>query len=72
MQDVEADVRECVAEVPGVVRRHAADVEADVIASRNRFEGVETATAGVVQAQGHAADSKAGAARVPSRDWTGR
>ena len=72
MQDVEADVRERVAEVPGVVRRHAAHVEADVIASRNRFEGVETATAGVVQAQGHAADSKAGAARLPSGAGRGR
>ena len=70
MQDVEADVGERVAKVAGVVRRDAADVEADAVASGDRLEGVETATAGVVQAQGHAADSKAGAARVPSRGWT--
>ncbi len=40
MQDVEADVGEGVAEVPGVVRGHAADVEAHPVAAGDRLEGV--------------------------------
>ena len=60
VQDVEADVREGVAKVAGVVRRHAAHVQADVGSSGDRRERIEAATAGVVKAEGHAADSKAG------------
>jgi hypothetical protein len=68
MQDVEANVGEGVAEVPGVVRRHATDVEADG-AIANRLERIQPAAPGVVEAQGHAADSKA-VWRMPVEGWT--
>ena len=70
MQHVEADVGECVAEVARVVRGHATDVEPDAVAAGDRREGMETAPAGVVKAEGHAADSKAGleSARRAGRD----
>src|ERR687895_1607268 len=56
MQDVEADVGESVSQVTGVVRRHAADVEANRPAAA--WLELEAATAaGVVQPEGHAADS---------------
>ena len=65
MQNVEADVGEGVAEVAGVVRRDAADVEADRTVA-DRREWMKPAAAGVVEAQGHAANSKAapGTARL--------
>ena len=68
MQDVEADVGEGVAEVTGVVRRHAAHVEADRTVA-DRREWMKPAAAGVVEAQGHAANSKAvaGMARLAGR-----
>ena len=58
MQHVEGDIDEGVAEVAGVVRRDAADVEADR-AVADRREWMKPAAAGVVEAQGHAANSKA-------------
>ena len=74
MQDVEADVGEGVAEVPGVVRGHAADVEAHPVTAGDRLERVQAAAAGIVQAEGHAADSKAGlrASAVRGLDVTDR
>jgi len=59
MEHVEADVGEGVSEVPGVVGRHAADVEADRAAAGDRFERMKAAPTGIVQAKGHAANSKA-------------
>src|SRR4029453_1270170 len=59
MQDVEAHVREGVPEMPGVAGRDAADVEADGDPPGDRLERVQPAPASVVQAKGHAANSKA-------------
>ena len=59
MQDVEADVCERVAEVPGVVGSDAADVQADARAFPDGRERMEPTPAGVVQAEGHAPDSRA-------------
>ena len=53
MQDVEADVGERVPEVAGVVRRDAADVEADGRALADGRERLEPAAAGIVEAEGH-------------------
>ncbi len=69
MQDVEADVGEGVPEVAGVVGGHAADVQADPIPAGDGLERVKSAPAGVVEAKGHAADSKAVGRGVPE---TGR
>ena len=57
MQDVEAQVGEGVAEVAGVVRRHAAHVQADRPVADGRERHL-LAPAGVEQAEGHAADSR--------------
>jgi hypothetical protein len=58
MQDVEADVRERMAQVARVVRRHAAHVEAH----RPLADGLEwtrLAAADVEESEGHARDSRA-------------
>ena len=60
MQDVEADVGEGVAKVPGVVRRHATHVQSDAGPFADGREGLEPATAGIVKTEGHALDSRAG------------
>ena len=58
MEDVEAQVGERVAEMAGVVGRDAAHVEADRSGGR-RLERSDDAAPGVVEAEGHASDSKA-------------
>jgi hypothetical protein len=49
MDDVEADVRERMTQMAGVVRRHATDVEADVRSIAHGRERVQPAPAGVVE-----------------------
>jgi hypothetical protein len=66
MQDVEAHVGERVPEVTGVVRGHAANVEPHRPIP-GRIEREAPAAAGVVEAQGHASDSRASAPRGPTR-----
>ena len=41
-----------------------------MVAAGDRLEGVQAATSGIVQAQGHAADSKAGLPAPPTEGWT--
>ena len=57
MQDVEADVGECVAEVPRVVGRDAAHVQAHRPVQR-LLERHERAATRVVEEEGHALDSR--------------
>ena len=60
MKDVEADIGEGVAQVPGVVRGHAAHVHPDRLAVACGHEGLEAAATGVVEEEGHAPDSRVG------------